>query len=57
MEVCIGGLLHAFCVTDHHDERELEKIMSGVIPSNSRKPAIITSRFEVCVQKNQENMK
>lgn len=47
VEVCLGGLLHAFCVHNHHDERELEKIMCQVVPQNARKPTVITSAHQV----------
>ena len=48
VEVCLGGMLTAFCVNDHHDEKQLEKIMRQVYArANKAKPSVITSRFIV----------
>ena len=47
VEVCLEGHVRAFCCHDHHDERELEKIMNRVIPPRANKPLVITSPFTV----------
>ena len=46
VEVCLGGLLEAFCVTSHRDERVLEGIMNQVF-RGQHKPLVITSKFQV----------
>lgn len=47
IESCLKSqLIHSFCVNDHHDEKELEKILTSVCPKG-KKPTIITSMFMV----------
>ena len=50
VESCLKSLVHAFCVHDHHDEKELEAIFSAVVPSG-RKPSTITNAFAVSLTK------
>ena len=50
VESCLKSLVHAFCVHDHHDEKELEAIFSAVVPSG-RKPSTITNAFAVRLTK------
>ncbi|XP_067678031.1 structural maintenance of chromosomes protein 6-like isoform X2 [Haliotis asinina] len=44
VESCLKALLHAFCCTDHHDEKVLEGIFEREI-KDGRHPSIIVSRF------------
>jgi len=45
VESCLRSLMHAFCVHDHHDEKELEKILKSVC-FTGRVPVIITCPFQ-----------
>ncbi|XP_014665142.1 PREDICTED: structural maintenance of chromosomes protein 6-like [Priapulus caudatus] len=46
VEQCLGGLMFAWCVNDHHDAGVLERIMVSVLPRNNKKPQMLISRFK-----------
>ena len=45
VESCLRSLMHAFCVHDHHDEKELERLMKAVCHAGII-PVIITCPFQ-----------
>ena len=55
IESCLKSLVHAFCVHDHHDEKELESIFAAVVPPG-RKPPTITNQFAVRLEDRIESL-
>lgn len=49
VEMALSRTITAWCVTDHHDERQLSKIFTEVFPKNMTKPQIITAQFQVSI--------
>lgn len=47
VESCLKSLIHAFCVNDHDDSLQLEKIFKEVCPE-IKPPLFIISQFQVC---------
>ncbi|ELU03571.1 hypothetical protein CAPTEDRAFT_218959 [Capitella teleta] len=46
VEMALGKLMTAWCVTDHHDEFVLRKIFQRSMPQNMPKPVVVCSQFQ-----------